>query len=516
MAKIDYKNRTLLLSQGYTNDGQKDVELHFDRFDKVLYFSDLNGNTFAADGTAYTPSPIPDGNRLIYASIINGVVGLKFEFPVNPASIIPENWDVEGGSITFVSQEENNTLLLFTYENADTLLISTFFENMVGDFTRTRSIASLPGIYKAFETEEQLCDYYGTNSQTMPDPDGNIYIDYTQSKSYLDELGQIPINDKLDGKWIYVITTEVPYDFEGGTYPSQYLYGEVDGQIAPNANISTFCSPVVLSFSASSTAFETIEDACTYYNDNEGEIEWNTTMYRKDDNTWWINDEFEPTENATYIVNWIYDKYGTTRLLVISAQFQEQNEVASTYCEPPTYTQYDAFFDAGAPFANVSGICDEFGNTSNGILYYRDTDGVCFSDEGVTELGAGFIAFLDSGTWYVCELDAQSIQGISTELDIECGFFPACDARGPFATSGEACTYLASNNPPIYDRVIYVDLTGDPVLFFEDPQGTVSLANGFYFWINPNDPAGGDPFNLLEYVDDVIVQNQESPTTWCD
>jgi hypothetical protein len=519
MAKIDYKNRTLLLSQGYTNDGQKDDELYFDRFDKVIYYTDLNGGTFLADGTPYTPSQIPNDNQLIYASIANGVVGLKFLFPVLPSSIVPENWSVENGSITFADQIEDDTLLLFTYENSDTILITTNFENMVGDTTTTKGIASVPGIYKSFDSNEELCAYYGTNGQTIPDPDGNIYIDYTQGKSYLDDQGQVGI-ETLNVKWIYIITTSVPEDIEGTMYPAQYLYAEVDGQTGPNQDISNFCQPVVLSFSASSTAFETIEEACTYYNDNEGVIEWDTTIYKKDDNTWWINDEFEPTENATYIVNWFYDKYGTTRLLRVEGQIQEQNEVASTYCEPPpppTYTQFDAFFDAGVPFENAIDICDVFGGTANGTLYYRDGDGVCFSDEGVTELGAGFIAFLDAGTWYVSELDAQSVQtGISTDLEDDCGYLPSCDAHGPFATSGEACTYLASNNPPVYDRVIYVDLTGDPVLFFEDPQGTVSLADGFYFWINPNDPEGGDPFNLLEYVDDVIVQNQESPTTWCD
>lgn len=328
MAKIDYKNRTIVLSYGYTNDGQKDVELNFDRFDKKLYFTDLNGSAFNTDGTPYEPNPIPDGNKLVYSSLYNGVVGLKFRFPVLPSSVNEKNWSVENGSIAFANQLEDDTFLLFTMQNEDTLLITTNFENMVGDFTKTRSIAAIPGIYKAFDTREQLCDYYGEYAQTIPDPDGSIYIDYSTSKSYLDDQGQGGI-DKLNGKWIYVITTSVPEDTEGTMYPEQYLYAEVDGQMAPNENISALCVPVVATYSAYSGDFETLGDACTYYNAEGGEISFDTVLYLKDDNTFWIGDEWTPVENAVYIYNAAND---IVRLITFDGQLSQGTEEASVYC----------------------------------------------------------------------------------------------------------------------------------------------------------------------------------------
>ncbi len=237
---IDYKNRTLTLAQGYTSDGQKDVELSFDRFDKVLYFTDLNGSAFYADGTPYEPSPIPDGNKLIYSSLYNGVVALKFLYPVLPASINEKNWSVENGSITLAEILENNTLITFTMENSDTLFISTFFENMVGDYTKTNSIAALPCIYKSFESQEALCEYYGINGQTIPDPDGNLYIDFSTQKSYLDIEGRIGV-ESLVGKWLYIISTSVPLLTDGTMEPEGYYYSNVESTTIGIDSIGNLC-----------------------------------------------------------------------------------------------------------------------------------------------------------------------------------------------------------------------------------------------------------------------------------
>lgn len=240
MSKIDYKNRALLMSSAYSPDGTSDVELYFDRFDKIIYFTDLNGGTFYTDGTAYLPTPIPDANKLIYCSLYNGIVGLKFTNPVLPSSIIPANWSVVNGSITYANSFEDDTLILFTMENSDTLLITTNFENMVGDITQLTSIAALPLMYKAFDSQEQLCEYYGINGQSMPDADGTIYMDFSTQKSYLDPLGRIGV-DALVGKWLYLISTSVPNDVEGNLEPVYYWYSNVETTTIGVADITEIC-----------------------------------------------------------------------------------------------------------------------------------------------------------------------------------------------------------------------------------------------------------------------------------
>jgi hypothetical protein len=241
MATIDYKNRALMLARAYAPEGTSDVELYYDRFDKVLYFTDIsNGSFYMADGTPYEPSPIPDGNKLIYSSLYNGIVGLKFLYPVLPSSVNEKNWSVENGSITLVNQLEDDTLLLFTMENSDTLFINTYFENMVGDYTKTSSIAALPCIYKQFESQEALCEYYGVNGESIPEPDGNLYIDFSTQKSYLDIEGRIGV-ESLVGKWLYIISTSVPLLDDGTMEPVGYYYANVESTTIGIDSIGNIC-----------------------------------------------------------------------------------------------------------------------------------------------------------------------------------------------------------------------------------------------------------------------------------
>ena len=241
MGKIDYKNRALMMARAYSPEGTADVELYYDRFDKVLYFTDIeNGSFFSADGTPYEPTPIPDGNKLIYCSLYNGVVAMKFANEVLPSSVIPENWKVANGDIFFANQVDNGRLLLFTMENSDTLFITTNFTNMVGDVTNIASIAAVPAIYKVFDTQEDMCAYYTEFGQTITEPDGTLYMDYSQGKTYLDTFGKSGI-DELNGRWIYLITEAIPLDTDGTLDSQYYLYAYVEGQMTPNQEISTLC-----------------------------------------------------------------------------------------------------------------------------------------------------------------------------------------------------------------------------------------------------------------------------------
>jgi hypothetical protein len=98
---IDYKNRSVLIAKGISDDGQSNVSINYDRFDKLTYIIELDSDYIKMDGTIYTPTPIPDGQSIIDAKMVtnqNGSVSggirmrVTFQYPVPVTDLIVKNF----------------------------------------------------------------------------------------------------------------------------------------------------------------------------------------------------------------------------------------------------------------------------------------------------------------------------------------------------------------------------------------------------------------------------------------
>jgi hypothetical protein len=98
---IDYKNRAVQIATGISDDGQSNASIYYDRFDKISYIIELDGDYVKMDGTIYTPTPIPDSQSIIDAKIAveqsgstsNGTrMRVTFQYPVPVTDLIVENF----------------------------------------------------------------------------------------------------------------------------------------------------------------------------------------------------------------------------------------------------------------------------------------------------------------------------------------------------------------------------------------------------------------------------------------
>lgn len=128
---IDYKNRAVQIANGISDDGQTNAAIFYDRFDKVTYIVELDGDLVKMDGTAYVPTPIPNGQTMQMVLIWNpgtsavDTARLIFNSPVPVADLVAENFTFSGGeilSVTIANSDENwnvqhpdNTMLDITF-----------------------------------------------------------------------------------------------------------------------------------------------------------------------------------------------------------------------------------------------------------------------------------------------------------------------------------------------------------------------------------------------------------------
>ena len=98
---IDYKNRSVLIAKGISDDGQANVSINYDRFDKLTYIIELDSDYIKMDGTTYTPTPIPDSQKIVNARMatqqgggLSGGVRMRvtFQYPVPVTDLIVENF----------------------------------------------------------------------------------------------------------------------------------------------------------------------------------------------------------------------------------------------------------------------------------------------------------------------------------------------------------------------------------------------------------------------------------------
>lgn len=566
--KIDYKNRSILLSYAYEPNGQKDVELYFDRFDKVLYFTDLNGGLFLADGSPYTPSAIPDGNRIVNmvidGSAINnedgydspyGRVYVNFFNKIKTSSINVDNfllgdskplgvWNsfdpsTSGYQVVIAASEP-------LYDGFDPWLLTATVENEAGDINTLVEQIGYRLTYKRFADNDALCSFveggfdnddirlegelaYSQISGGFFSKDGKQNLNEAPSVYYVEPYS-----------YVMVIGGE---PFVEGDYYVQNEGSVQQGLLAQLAIDFCDCYPVV---SDTCVAGENVRlfngssfdqyELCDYWSSIDQNIEnvtYNGTLYyNPQDNLTYKDDEFTILADAGfYLWCWFVPCVGSVPYLqVINGQGEETGWYPASTSLPPlggvvncdgaTYQEFPAFFNCSEScvvFEDASSICSDFQGVGNGTLYYRDGDGKCFYDEGLTQLSTGYAAFYDAGFWYISYFNDNGNQVDTVSLTTECGVLPSAQAYGILTDLTESCSYLATNNPPVYNGVGYIDTSFSPPRFFQDKDGVTPVEDGLYFVVNPYDIANND-FNLFTIGgnEGAIVGSIQNPTTYCD
>lgn len=142
---IDYKNRAVQIATGISDDGQSNASIYYDRFDKISYIIELDGDYVKMDGTAYVPTPIPDSQSIVTARMatqqgggLSGGVRMRvtFQYPVPVTDLIVENFKFfgDGVELPIISLEiENSTESWNTQHTPYTVIELLVIENLGWD-----------------------------------------------------------------------------------------------------------------------------------------------------------------------------------------------------------------------------------------------------------------------------------------------------------------------------------------------------------------------------------------------
>lgn len=327
MAKIDYKNRQIIISVGYDTDGQKDVELYYDRFDKVMFYKDLEGNMFLVDGSTYEPTPIPNDNSVLSAVLDlgefeltpYGLATIQFENEITDASIHVKNFSVNGLTPYAVynswnPDRDHREVVVALPVNWPEIVVDYNFEincnveNTAGDVTIFNVIPGRRMSYRYFAASEDLCNFaftgYDNSDYAL---DGTLIYNPANGKMYDLHNRQLTFNNGfLINYWapvIYYSAPESPIDAGG-----EWRCGEVvDGLMPSTDSISGLCgvAPDLDIYQANwpgATPYDTAGDMCAYFASVGGEVDINIELiYNNDDLNWYIDTLSNPAPDGYYI-----------------------------------------------------------------------------------------------------------------------------------------------------------------------------------------------------------------------
>lgn len=142
--KIDYKSRSLVVSETLTNDGQSKVAIMYDLFDRAFYQINADGDMKTLEGLQYIPSPLPNSNNITNITIEGTVAVITF------ANNIKNNGStsvkIDNGAIINSTLVSNNNQLIISLSNlvdGETYTITTQTENLAGEIVTN----SVPFVY---------------------------------------------------------------------------------------------------------------------------------------------------------------------------------------------------------------------------------------------------------------------------------------------------------------------------------------------------------------------------------
>lgn len=200
---IDYKNRVIFIGGGISDDGQRTVEVAYDRFDKVTYTKEEDGAFKYMNGDAYTPSVLPEGNSILSASFESGgatVLYLTFQNAVPADYIQYLTISNDGGLIISSIVADSTTTLTITFES----------EILVG------TIVTISGSLYNMAYEQTIITPYLAEKQ--------IYLFGGFGNTYADPVDFCPLVPMEENTSFYInsVTSEVTLN---GTTPSETANG---------------------------------------------------------------------------------------------------------------------------------------------------------------------------------------------------------------------------------------------------------------------------------------------------
>lgn len=267
MAKIDYKNRAILIAGGLSSDGTSGVDVYWDLYDNVSYIITPSGQFQLLDGQAYTPSQLPNDNKLIscyqrwgeeiglgaswYAVMIfqnNIKRNLTFE---NFRITRSEFTNFEIGYLTYSEETSeliptaSNTNIIAVPVSIDPeqgqtgIVITATVTNLIEDVNTFSSIIATRYNYRLFESQEALCSYYGDSPDT--NLTGTVYYEPLTGYLYAD----INARSRYETDGIHLLYALDPYATDS------WLAGTIaDGTIGGLSTATDYCNVAPASFNA--------------------------------------------------------------------------------------------------------------------------------------------------------------------------------------------------------------------------------------------------------------------------
>lgn len=325
---IDDNNRLVRLF----NDEEQGIILWYDKFERKLFVEDKNDFVkYLSDGSKYVPEIIPASNEILYSVAVNGVLSIKFAYPVDRKSLMNITVkDVQYSGQTsakIIDFKEDDTLVLMSFQNADTMFVDGYvIDKSKNQFYFTKTVA-WPIVYLLFNSKEELSKYWQFNQKKLTSIGDNqdvtekefnydgleeeksgfdwlteewktFYYDPTTNKSFDGDTKSLPFD--LEKKWALCYLRQVPSGFKGETdgphwYATYFIKNKETDRIEMTGwvpDITSYFKVEELqdSYNANKSIYMNYSEAMMDYKGSDfikdGRYEAN--LYRKGDN-WYLS-----------------------------------------------------------------------------------------------------------------------------------------------------------------------------------------------------------------------------------
>jgi hypothetical protein len=298
---IDDNNRLVKL---FSDEEQK-ITLWYDKFERKLFVEDTNDLVkYLSDGSKYVPEKIPEKTEVLYSVAINGVLSIKFSQAVDRRTLntltVNDLTSIKNGAaggdsyIKIVDFVEDETLVLMTFQNTDTLMIQGLVTDKLKNGLTVNNIVAWPVIYLTFNEPGEIANYWKLNKQRLTsintiditekdfnfeytgDSDttseynwlteqwGTFYYDPTVDKSYNFDAGFFPttLSTELVDRWALCYLREVPSGFNGEKEGPFWYVTQFENREDPKTGAS---STQITGFKPDITSYFEIEELQDYY-----------------------------------------------------------------------------------------------------------------------------------------------------------------------------------------------------------------------------------------------------------